>query len=108
MADQSTTSTQAFLAFERLKTKLSSANMAAETVTSIIDKMKEVVVNTILKDIAENIDDVTTDRLQSIADEKERAKELNTVFKAKTGKTIDELREEIAEDMVKQFEALPS
>ncbi|MDQ5951086.1 MAG: hypothetical protein QG639_363 [Patescibacteria group bacterium] len=93
-----------FAAFDRLKTLLQDAGMDEESLNFIIGKYTHAATDKVM---AEIVSVGGEEALKQIidGDQQEALSKLEATFKEKKGKSIAEYREEVAEDMVKEFEA---
>lgn len=93
-----------FVAFDRLKTLLQDAGMDEESLNFIIGKYTHAATDKVMAEIVSVGGDQALQQLIN-GDQQDALTQLETKFKAMRGKTIAEYREQVAEQMVAEFEA---
>lgn len=106
---QNTAEQPTFAAMSRLRERLVQAGLDQETIAVILGRYVSKVSDKVLSEVLETLSDViTTPEVGGLVDDAARQAKIESLFKERTGKTIIERREEVADEMVKEFEALRS
>lgn len=93
-----------FAAFDRLKQLLADSGMDEESITFIIGKYTHAATDTVMAEVVKVGGEDALKKLME-GDQTEGLANLEAKFKEAKGKSIAEFREEVAENMVKEFEA---
>lgn len=94
-------------AASRLRERLTKGGLSDDTISFILGRFVSKVSNKTMDEVVEKLSDqMMSPEVGGIVDDAQRQAKIEQLFKDRTGKTIQERREEIAEEMVQEFEAL--
>ncbi len=93
-----------FAAFDRLKELLKTSGMDEESINFIVGKYTHAATDKVMAEVVTVGGDDALKQLIN-GDQQDALAKLEAEFKEKKGKTIAEFREEVAEQMVTEFEA---
>jgi hypothetical protein len=94
-----------FAAAGRLKAALEAKGIDSSTIAFLLGNFVSKVSNTVMKEVIEALEnDITSPDVGGLTDDAARQVKIEQLFKDKTGKTIHQRREEVAEEMVAEFE----
>ncbi len=95
----------AFTALARLKDSLVAAQMPGDDVSFILGRLTRLVTDGVIEQISAALDSEQVKELASILDEEQKLAKMAELFQAKTGKSIETVREELTEKLVAEYEA---
>lgn len=96
-----------FMAAGRLRERLEKAGLDADSISFILGRFVSKVSNKVMDEVVEKLADVImTPEVGGLTDDTARQTKIEQLFTERTGKTIQARREEIAEEMVQEFEKL--
>lgn len=93
-----------FAAFDRLKKMLQDAGMDEESLNFIIGKYTHAATDRVMAEVVSVGGEDALKQLIS-GDQQDALSKIEATFKEKKGKTIGQFREEVAEQMVNEFES---
>lgn len=93
-----------FAAFDRLRAQLQDAGMDEESLNFIIGKYTHAATDRVMAEIVNVGGDEALKQIIN-GEQQQALAQLEASFKEKKGKSIAEYREEVAEELVKEFEA---
>lgn len=93
-----------FAAFDRLKKTLLDSGLDEESTLFILDRLRHSVTDRVAAEVVGVGGEGAVSQMAS-GDSKSQLEELEAKFKEKKGKSISEYREQLAEEMVAEFEA---
>jgi hypothetical protein len=94
-----------FAAAGRLKAALEAKGIDSSTIAFLLGSFVSKVSNKVMKEVIEALEnDITSPDVGGLTDDAARQAKIEQLFKDKTGKTIHQRREEVAEEMVVEFE----
>lgn len=94
-----------FAATQRLKTAMLKAGLEEGTVAFVLGRFVNKVANRVMGEVVEELADVLANPdVGGLTDDAARQKKIEELYKERTGKTIQERREEVADEMAAEFE----
>lgn len=95
---------QPLQAFNRFNDQLKTAGINDQSRAFLIGRLVKLVFSAVTGEVAKLIGETKINELSQIQDTNKRQEELEKLFAAKKGQSLQEFREEIAENIVKDFE----
>jgi hypothetical protein len=92
-------------AIKRFNDHLEKAGMDEKSRGFLVGRLVKVITTEVMNEIGKVLGKEGMNRIEAIKDKNDQQKELERVFLEKTGKSLIEYRDEVAERLVKDFEA---
>lgn len=93
-----------FAALQRIIRYLREKQLDEETIGFLTGRMARVISDATGVVVADALGEEAVKKLQEIPDEVEKQKAIADAYQAKTGKSLDQVREELTEKLVQDFE----
>jgi hypothetical protein len=96
---------EAVPALDSLQQQLYAAKMAEETVAFIMGKITAQITENVIAKVQEILGEEDLKSLESLPSDQEREVLLNELLLKKSGQSLTDMREQVTEQLVKEFEA---